>query len=73
MGRYTSMNTFNLAEAAAFLKVHPQTLRRMTLEGVIDGSKVGKAWVFIEEDLVKYIRSLYRNGLGRTSNDGEQP
>lgn len=66
-------DTLNLTEAAELLKVHPQTLRRKTIEGTIPGSKVGKSWVFIKEDLVNYIRSLYRSDLGRTSNDGEIP
>jgi excisionase family DNA binding protein len=53
------MRTLGLVEAAAFLRTHPETLRQLARAGRIPGSKVGRAWVFIEEDLVEYVRSLY--------------
>lgn len=53
------MNTFNLEEAALFLKLHPEEVRRRAKAGIIPGVKLGKRWVFIEDDLVAYLRSLY--------------
>jgi excisionase family DNA binding protein len=53
------VKTLALAEAAAFLKVHPEELRRKAKAGIIPGAKVGRAWVFIEEDIADYLRSLY--------------
>jgi len=53
------MRTFGLGEAAAFLRCHPEELRRRAKIGQIPGAKVGRAWVFLEEDLVDYVRSLY--------------
>src|SRR6478609_8455498 len=53
------MRTFCLSEAAAFLRVHSEKLRRRAKEGLIPGAKVGRAWVFLEEDLAGYLRSLY--------------
>ena len=53
--------TLTLKEAAAFLKMHPEALRRKAKTGKIPGAKPGKSWVFLEEDLVEYLRSLYAN------------
>ncbi|WMJ09302.1 helix-turn-helix domain-containing protein [Nitrosomonas sp. sh817] len=53
------MKTFNLEEAALFLKLHREEVRRRTKAGIIPGVKLGKCWVFIEDDLVAYLRSLY--------------
>ena len=53
------MNTFGLKQAAAFLRCHPEELRRRAKAGIVPGGKVGRAWVFLEEDLAAYLRSLY--------------
>lgn len=53
------MKTLDLKEAAKFLKMSAATLRAKTKTGAIKGAKPGKRWVFLEEDLVAYIRSLY--------------
>jgi len=53
------VKTLDLKEASKLLKMHPQTVRRMTLAGDLPGAKPGKAWVFIEEDLVSWLRSRY--------------
>ena len=67
------METLTLSEAAEFLKVHPQTLRQRAKSGEIPGAKVGRSWVFLEEDLVRVIRARY-SGTGRASvNTGDFP
>jgi excisionase family DNA binding protein len=53
------MRTYTLKEAASFLKIHPDTLRERALKGTIPGAKIGKAWVFIEDDIARYLRSQY--------------
>ena len=53
------MITLTLVEAAAFLKVHPEELRQRAKAGLIPGAKVGRAWVFLQDDLASYLRSLY--------------
>ena len=53
------MRTLALTEAAAFLRVHPEELRKRAKAGQIPGAKVGRAWVFLDEDLADYLRSLY--------------
>jgi len=53
------MKTLNLHEAAALLRMHAESLRQKTRQGLIPGAKIGKRWVFLEEDLVQYLRSQY--------------
>jgi len=53
------MRTLGLKDAAAFLHCHPEELRRRAKLGTIPGAKVGRAWVFLEDDLASYLRSLY--------------
>ncbi|WP_416186776.1 helix-turn-helix domain-containing protein [Glaciimonas sp. CA11.2] len=53
------MDTLNLIEAAHFLRMHAEELRRRTKLGQIPGAKVGKCWVYIRQDLAEYVRSLY--------------
>ena len=53
------MKTLSLAEAAEFLKMHVEEVRRRAKAGKIPGAKPGKSWVFILEDLAEYIRSHY--------------
>jgi excisionase family DNA binding protein len=53
------MITLTLIEAAAFLKIHPEELRQRAKAGRIPGAKVGRAWVFLQDDLAAYLRSLY--------------
>jgi len=53
------MKTLSLIEAGAFLKMHPEEVRRRAKLGVIPGAKAGRAWVFIDDDLALYLRSLY--------------
>ena len=38
------MRTMGLKEAAEFLRVHPEELRRRAKAGHIPGAKVGRAW-----------------------------
>src|SRR5665213_1849235 len=53
------MPTMGLKEAAEYLRCHPEELRHRAKAGIIPGAKVGRAWVFLEDDLAQHIRSLY--------------
>lgn len=53
------MLTFGLQEAAAFLQMSPAALREKAKSGRVPAAKPGKCWVFLEDDLVAYVRSLY--------------
>ena len=51
--------TFDLQQAADFLQISKEELRRRAKRGAVQGAKPGKCWAFLEEDLVAYFRSLY--------------
>ncbi|MDD2749811.1 helix-turn-helix domain-containing protein [Acidithiobacillus sp.] len=51
--------TLDLQEAADFLKISKEALRRKVCKGLIRGAKPGKRWAFLEDDLVDYFQSLY--------------
>jgi len=53
------MKSLALDEAAAFLRMHPEEVRRRARLGLIPAAKPGKRWVFLEADLADYLRSLY--------------
>ena len=53
------METLDLEQAAAFLKMHPVTVQAKARAGEIPAAKPGKCWAFIKDDLVSYLRSLY--------------
>ena len=53
------MKTLNLTEAADFLRLHPKTLQSKAKAGEIPAAKPGKCWVFIDSDLVDWLRLQY--------------
>lgn len=53
------MNTLTLQQAADLLKLHPVTLQGKAKAGLIPCCKVGRRWVFIEVDLIEYLRAQY--------------
>jgi hypothetical protein len=48
-----------MEQAADLLKVSLCTLYDRVRRGLVPGAKVGKRWVFIEVDLLDYIRGQY--------------
>ena len=54
------MKTLTVDEACALLKIHRDTLYQRAKAGLIPGAKIGKSWVFIEEDLINFIRGKYK-------------
>ena len=51
--------TYTLQQAADFLKMSPSALRQKIKQGKIRAVKPAKQWVFLEDDLVMYLQSLY--------------
>lgn len=52
--------TLDLDECAAVLKVHPETAAELAAKGELPGAKIGRAWVFVEDDVVDYLREQVR-------------
>ncbi len=41
---------------AALLRCSVSHLHRLAREGIVPGTKVGRGWVFIESDIVEWLR-----------------
>jgi len=54
------MTTLKISSAAEYLGVHENTILRLAGEGRLRGAKIGRAWVFLEEDLIDYVRRQVR-------------
>ncbi|QNA83809.1 helix-turn-helix domain-containing protein [Sphingomonas sp. So64.6b] len=54
-----SERLLSVADAADFLRVHPNTIRAWVRSGRIPGAKIGRCWRFIEADLVTATRERY--------------
>ena len=46
-------------EAAAYLRVHPQTVYRRLQAGKMPGAKVGKVWRLRKSDVDDYLRGYW--------------
>ncbi|PHV09987.1 multidrug DMT transporter permease [Chitinimonas sp. BJB300] len=53
------MQTYSIKEAAKLLRCHPETLRQLTKQGKAPGRKVGRCYVYLEQDLLQYARGEY--------------
>jgi hypothetical protein len=53
------MDTLDTKQAAQFLHIHPVTLQGKARRGEIPGAKIGKQWVFLQLDLLAYVRAQY--------------
>lgn len=51
------MKLMTLDEAAEYLLLNPETLRRMVKAGKAPGRKVGRRWIFRKIDLYKFVGS----------------
>lgn len=56
--KHTS-STLSLEQAAVFLNCNKKTVRRHAQAGKIPAAKLGRKWVFIEQDLAQFLRSQY--------------
>jgi len=54
------MQTLGIDECAEFLKVDRTTALKLAGNGTLPGAKIGRAWVFLEDDLVDYLRNEAR-------------
>ncbi len=55
------MQTFDLDECAQFLKISSPAVFEMAMRGELPGARIGRSWVFLEADLVEYVRIQVRS------------
>jgi len=67
------MNTLDLKQASTLLNMHPMTLRRLAANGQVPAARAGRAWIFIEDDLLNWIRSQYPAEARAAGSTGENP
>src|SRR5437764_12693719 len=48
-----------VAEAASILRLHPVTVRALAAAGTVPAVKIGRAWRFVEVDLLAWARANY--------------
>ena len=53
------MKLYDLQEAANFLKLNPEVVRKRAFKGDIPASKKTGRWLFVESDLIEWLRSGY--------------
>lgn len=49
------MRTLDIEECAAYLKVDRTTVLKLAMQGVLPGAKIGRAWVFPEDELAAFL------------------
>jgi excisionase family DNA binding protein len=54
------MKTLNIDECAHFLKVDKSTALKLASTGGLPGARIGRAWVFLLDDLTDYLRNEIR-------------
>lgn len=55
---HINTDTLNVAEAAAMLHVHEETVKSEIRAGAIPASKPGRSYVILRDDLLAYLRNL---------------
>ncbi|HEX77610.1 MAG TPA: helix-turn-helix domain-containing protein [Dehalococcoidia bacterium] len=55
---------FNIVEAAAFLGVHPETVKRLCRSGRLRGEKIHNTWL-IHIDQLELFKGNYHENRGR--------
>ncbi|WP_374005549.1 helix-turn-helix domain-containing protein [Delftia lacustris] len=54
----SNTDTLNLREAADILKVHVKTAEDMAREGKIPAAKIGRAYVFMRRDVLRFAEQV---------------
>ncbi|ADG14259.1 DNA binding domain protein, excisionase family [Paraburkholderia atlantica] len=61
--------TFDIDECADFLKVERKTALKLAQQGELPGARIGRAWVFLEDDVVEYLRVQVRHQMVERQNN----
>ena len=56
MAEERQTRTYDLQQAASLLKINKYTAGNLAASGRLPGAKIGRAWVFLEQDLIDWLR-----------------
>jgi hypothetical protein len=56
-----STDTMDVADVAAFLKAEPETIAQYARAGELAGTRIGKGWIFLREDVLAFLRGRKAN------------
>lgn len=63
---------WTIGEVAAYLRLNPQTVYRLTQQGQLPGFKVGRHWRFSQQHIENWMRQQIERGAGAGQRDGGQ-
>lgn len=66
------MKTLDVQECADFLKINRTHVLKLLDDGKLPGAKIGRCWVFIEEDVAAYLRAEIRDQMRERQGSSEQ-
>jgi excisionase family DNA binding protein len=51
----STQSTLSVPQAADRMNIHPETMLKMLQRGTIPAAKIGRSYVILEKDVMKYI------------------
>ena len=54
------MKTLDIDQCAEFFKINRAAASQLAVIGDLPGARIGPTWVFLEDDLVDYLRALIK-------------
>lgn len=66
-------DTLNVVQAAALLFADTDTVLLLARQGTLPGTKIGKCWVFLREDILEFLRRRIRQDTDERRRQLEQP
>ena len=49
-------------ELSKLLKLHQRTIYKLAKKGINPGMRVGKKWVFLKSDVIKFFQKRHKSG-----------
>jgi excisionase family DNA binding protein len=65
------MQTLTLLEAAAMLNTTPETVSAMIRNERLPAAKIGRAWVLVDVDVIRWLRGRYAREEKECTSSGE--
>lgn len=69
-----TQETLDAAEAAALLRAEPETIMQLARQGALPGTRIGKSWVFLREDVLAFLKEqIAKDTAERRGRQAERP